>query len=64
MDFKVLAYKKYNKPGHNTILYQKILMKSVLSGLKLMHVTFDRCLDWLLGSLIINEFLKLKSTGD
>ena len=36
----------------------RILMRSVLLGLKLMLVTFYRCLDMLLGSLIINTFFE------
>ena len=34
-------------------------MRSVLSGLKLTHVTFYQCFDRLLGLCIINEFLKM-----
>ena len=36
---KILAYKK-NKKGLITILQKRILIRSVLSGLKLMHVRF------------------------
>ena len=34
MDFKVLAYKKYNKPGHNTILYLKNSNEKCFIGFK------------------------------
>ena len=48
---KILAYKK-NKVCLISILYIKNINeeRSVLLGIKLMHMTFYRCFDRLLGS--------------
>ena len=39
-------------------------MRSVLFGLKLMHVTFYRCFETLLSSININDFLHEKEKNE